>query len=216
MCRRSLDSPLMAARVRQSRYPPLMNYNLTKRTLTACALKATSPYPIPHPLSLASNAPPPINLQIHTRNKLRLITRHEHTRIHHILHLANTSHRHVTRELRPVVRRILHTRESTEQPRARYQRADAVHPDLMRAVFRREAFRRLFLVSLPIRILSYQTDREVRKKERVSRTHIPNSPLTSIIPHQPRPRPRRPHTRYIHNHAPFFALHRLPHPRLAA
>lgn len=52
----------------------------------------------------------------------------------------------------------------------------------------------------------------IRGRRNRGHTYIPNRPFTSIIPHEPRPRPRRPNTRNVDNHTPFLPLNRLVHP----
>jgi hypothetical protein len=96
-----------------------------------------------HVLSIVrgSYATPPINFQVNTCNKLRLITRHEHTRIHHILNFPDATHRYITRELCPILRRILHPRERREKTRSSDEWADRIDPDLVETVFSSKSFR---------------------------------------------------------------------------
>ena len=102
--------------------------------------------------------PPPINFQINTlnpihqhqlrtknhrqthRDKPPLIARQIQRRIRHVHRIRQPPQRHIRQKLVPILRRIRHAGEHLEQPCAREQRADAVHADLVGAVFGGEAF----------------------------------------------------------------------------
>jgi hypothetical protein len=131
--------------------------------------------------------PPSINLQIHPRNKLGFRRRHKHTRRCNIVDLSDPTHGHITRELRPVLRCIFHSRERTEQPRRSNERADGHNADLVWSIFGRKTFR-----------------------------GVPYSTFARIVPHQPRPWPRCAYTSNVDNDAAFPALKRLGDPRIAS
>jgi hypothetical protein len=89
------------------------------------------------------DASPTVDLQVGACDKSRLVTRHEDTRVHDILDLSNSTHRHVSNELFPVLRCVLHPRERGEQPCPCDKRADRIDAYLMGSVLRRKSFGRL-------------------------------------------------------------------------
>jgi hypothetical protein len=52
--------------------------------------------PRPHSCEAYSYTPSTIDLQINSRDEPRLLARHKHTRIRHIIHLPNPAHWHIT------------------------------------------------------------------------------------------------------------------------
>lgn len=162
----------------------------------------------------------PINLHVNPGHKTRLIRCKEQARRSNIRRLAKPPERYVRQEIQPVLWRVRHSgkrlepdrsisatlfqdvlvlRDKNSQSGPSQQRTNRVHPYLVRSKLRCQPFCCLSRhVQSSILILAPPMGRWPS-------THIPNGPFTSIIPHQPRPRPRRSHTRHI-NHTPTPSL----------
>jgi hypothetical protein len=81
------------------------------------------------------DTPSTIDLEIYSGDESSVFRCHEYTRVHHIVHFSDPAHRYIRRELCPILGCVFHTRESGEETRSCYQRADTDDADLMRTVF---------------------------------------------------------------------------------
>lgn len=86
------------------------------------------------------NTFPSINNHLRPINERPLVTRQVKAHIGNVHRIRQPAQRHIPDEFLPVLLCIFHAREHAEQPCTRQQRRNGVYADIVRAVFRREAF----------------------------------------------------------------------------
>lgn len=88
-----------------------------------------------------------INDHLRPVDKTSLITGQIQTNVRNVIPLRETTQRHISNELLPVLRRIFHSREHGEQRRSRQKGSDRIDTDIMRSILSRQTLGSLISTS---------------------------------------------------------------------